>query len=274
MEKENYIFEPYFQIMLLDALDYPPAKNVENLIRKYIEAYKIIAVYIKNPTHEFMLGGFSFKHGKILINISVLNAKIGKANHIIYSEEQLKDVSKILVHEMIHLIFFRLPKETFEVTKQVLEKFYKTLCYAFTGMEGGKLNQFVNEYINVLIIKDTKKLEPFLEYLLINSPSTKFASKKTKSVFLKVFEFYAKKQTSKLKSYISSNLTEYFKGQEIFKMAYETAYGGFPKRQTFLQELVTIDEVLSSSASINTPQAIKTYANIFKLVPKIVEQTK
>jgi hypothetical protein len=262
MEKENYIFQERFQNILLKALKYPPAKNVENILRKYIEDHRIVAAYVKNSRFDNVAGAYYQKHKKILINLkkNTILFKLLSIPIPVYLKPQLEAISVVLVHELIHFIYNQFPKETTQVSKNVLVKFYLTFL-KLCGIQED-LNSIVTNFL-VDSIKhggySTKLIEVITES---KNSTTELCDKETKRLILKGLEL----ERLKYKEYIMQHKREYEFMQLIFRTCYLTVYDSYPKSQIYFQELHNPDEVLSISSNINTPQAIKTYTNILKIL--------
>jgi hypothetical protein len=270
MEKENYIFEPEFQDVLLEALDYSPSKNVSDILRRYIENRKIVAAYVKNSKYDITMGGFYLQHKKILINLKVAGIQSNKLHKLTYSKDQLKNISMLLVHEMIHFTFDQLPKETIEATRDTLKKFYKEFL-TLSGVQN--VDEQTEKYLKILESSVSTRFFDVLSFLIElikDSKNTKLSDKKTKAVLLNILLYAVTNKHSEFVSYVKANLKEFMKIQQVFRMCYKKVYNGVPLNQTFIQELYAPDEVLSSAADINTSQAIKTYTSVLKLLPKLV----
>jgi hypothetical protein len=270
MEKENYIFEPEFQYVLIEALDYSPAKNVSDILRRYIEHRKIVAAYVKNSKYDITMGGFYLRHKKILINLKAAGIQLNELHKLSYPKDQLKKISMLLVHEMVHFTYDQLPKETIEVTKDTLKKFYKEFL-TLSGVQN--VDEQTEKYLKILgssIGIRFLDVLSFLIELIKDSKNTNLSDKKTKAVLLNILLYAVTNKHSEFVSYVKANLKEFMKIQQVFRMCYKKVYNGVPLNQTFIQELYAPDEVLSSAADINTFQAIKTYTNVLKLLPKLV----
>jgi hypothetical protein len=270
MEKENYIFEPEFQDVLIEALDYSPAKNASDILRKYIENRKIVAAYVKNSKYDITMGGFYLQYKRILINFKAAGIQLNELHKLSYPKDQLKNISMLLVHEMVHFTYDQLPKETIEVTRDTLKKFYKEFL-SLSGVQN--VDKETEKYLKILELPTNSKFFDVLSFLIElikDSKNTKLSDKKTKVVLLNILLYAVSNKHLQLIDYAKANKKDFMKIQQIFTMCYKEAYNGVPSNQTFIQELYAPDEVLSSTADINTSQAIKTYTSVLKLLPKLV----
>jgi hypothetical protein len=275
MQTRNYIFEPKFQNILLKALDYSPAKNISNLLKKYIENKKIMAVYVTNPKYSLVQGGFQVTHKSILINLKALGIKIGMLGDLVYSKYHLKELSSLIVHEIIHLIFFKLSTKVEKITKPVLKKFYTTFLVLFSGYQNSpRVVKWADQYLDILMQPDyTKRFNlvvSFLSTVSKHSIDTEFCNKETREEILELLKISYDMDSNEIESFIEKNKDQFIQIQKIFQICYMQIYSKVPPEHTFIQELYAPDEVLALSSTLNTPRAIETYIDILKLLPQTV----
>jgi len=276
MQTQNYIFEHDYQKVLLKALNFPPAKNVKDLLSKYIKNEKILAVYVTNPKYALTQGFFHSKHNRILINLKAIGISIGMTQDLIYSKYHLKELSALMVHEIIHLIFFKLSTQVEQVTRNVLRKFYTTFLVLFSGHQNSiEVIKWTDQYINILMQSDYtkrfKQVVSFLSTISQYSIDTKFCNKETRKEIIKLLTLSYDMDSSEIDSFIERNKDQFIEIQKIFQLCYIQIYSKVPPDKTFIQELYLPDEVLASSSSVNTIKAEEVYVTVLKLLPRLVE---
>ncbi len=250
-------------------LKYRPLYKVRNQVKEKLMNKMVICNNIIIPSKNYTIGGFySPINKRVYFNLSV-NGYLMAGCEIVKITNNLKNISRLVTHELIHSISIEKADEMLDIFEDVCYRYYQIFWshIIYNNQEYIDIVAKIHYNITLNYVFATKDMFRFFGLLgTINMIKNYFLINKLKNLALAIRENKEIKINTKILNYLIEN--EFFVNFKLSKLdsiskdtrnilddCYKEIYKDFNSSIVTGQELYSITEILSYSANVDTSTA-------------------